>query len=153
MAKARPPAQQQATKQATEELLRQATVLEKLKILYDPNVIRTRVELEEKIAQAKHRVTEDMRREKELIGVADVERLARDLHEQIDAMVAIARRHADDAGRHQRIADDLAALYVARAAAHGCTFEAVRVRELLAMDIELNAQGLEVWLDRSSKAA
>src|SRR5215831_13537469 len=61
--------------------------------------------------------------------VTGVERLARDLHEQIDAMVAIAR-----------------------AAAHGCAFGAGRVRELLLMDIELNAQGLEVWLDRSATA-
>jgi glyoxylase-like metal-dependent hydrolase (beta-lactamase superfamily II) len=84
--------------------------------------------------------------------VTGVERLARDLHEQIDAMVAIARAHAADASRHQRIADALAELYVARAAAHGCAFGAGRVRELLAMDIELNAQGLEVWLDRSAAA-
>jgi glyoxylase-like metal-dependent hydrolase (beta-lactamase superfamily II) len=84
--------------------------------------------------------------------VTDVERLARDLHAQIDAMVAIARRHAGDPERHRRIADDLAALYIARAAAHGCDFDAARVRDLLAMDIELNAQGLEVWLDRRKAA-
>jgi len=83
--------------------------------------------------------------------VGEVPRLARDLDEQIDAMVAIARRHATDgATRHARIAADLAELYCARAAAHGCTFGAERVRELLAMDIELNAQGLEVWLDRAA---
>ena len=80
--------------------------------------------------------------------VGHVERLARDLFEQIDAMVAIARSHAGDAERHARIAADLAHLYIARAQAHGCAFGAERVRELLAMDIELNAQGLEVWLDR-----
>ena len=81
--------------------------------------------------------------------VTDVERLAGDLHEQIDAMVAIARAHDGEADRHAQIADDLAELYVARTRAHGCTFTPEHVRELLAMDIELNAQGLEVWLDRS----
>jgi hypothetical protein len=80
--------------------------------------------------------------------VTDVERLAGDLHEQIDAMVAIARGHANDAERHARITGDLADLYVRRVRDHGCAFGADRVRELLAMDIELNAQGLEVWLDR-----
>jgi len=83
--------------------------------------------------------------------VSDLERLARDLHEQIDAMVAIARTHAGAADRHARIAADLADLFIARAQAHGCTFGAERVRELLAMDIELNTQGLEVWLDRPSR--
>lgn len=85
--------------------------------------------------------------------VTGVPRLARDLLEQIDAMVAIARAHgADaDADRHARIADDLAALYLARARAHGCALDPARVRELLAVDIELNAQGLEVWLDKQSK--
>jgi glyoxylase-like metal-dependent hydrolase (beta-lactamase superfamily II) len=81
--------------------------------------------------------------------VTDVERLARDLHAQIDAMVAIARAHAGRADRHVRIMADLAELFIARAAAHECAFGPERVHELLAMDIELNAQGLEVWLDRN----
>lgn len=80
--------------------------------------------------------------------VGDVEKLAQDLYEQIDAMVAIARRHATDSDRHARIAADLADLYLGRAHDHGCTLPAETMRELLAMDIELNAQGLEVWLDR-----
>jgi glyoxylase-like metal-dependent hydrolase (beta-lactamase superfamily II) len=83
--------------------------------------------------------------------VTDVPRLVQDLFEQIDAMVAIARKHAVDADRHARIADDLAVLFTARAQAHGCAFDAAQVRELLAMDIELNTQGLEVWLDKQSK--
>ena len=80
--------------------------------------------------------------------VTDVERLARDLTEQIDAMVRIALAHAADADRHAAIMTALADLYVSRARAHGCTFDAAHVRGLLAMDIELNAQGLEVWLDK-----
>ena len=80
--------------------------------------------------------------------VTDVGRLARDLSGQIDAMVQIALAHAADADRDAAITTALADLYVSRASAHGCTFDAVRVRELLAMDIALNAQGLEVWLDK-----
>ncbi len=79
--------------------------------------------------------------------VIGVEKLARDLFVQIDAMVAIARAHASDVSRHVRITDALADLYISRAQEHGCKFDAVRIRELLAMDIELNAQGLEVWLE------
>ena len=84
--------------------------------------------------------------------VGDVERLARDLHEQIDAMVAIARKHTHEFDRHARIAEDLAQMFIGRARDHGCAFDAARVRELLAMDIELNTQGLEVWLDRQKAA-
>ena len=78
--------------------------------------------------------------------VTDVERLAHDLFEQIDAMVDIALAHAADADRHAHIMASLTQLYISRARAHGCAFDDTRVRELLAMDIELNAQGLEVWL-------
>jgi glyoxylase-like metal-dependent hydrolase (beta-lactamase superfamily II) len=84
--------------------------------------------------------------------VTDVPRLAQDLYTQIDAMVAIAGAHAADADPHARIADDLADLYTSRAQAHGCTFDAAQVRELLAMDIELNTQGLEVWLDKQNRS-
>jgi glyoxylase-like metal-dependent hydrolase (beta-lactamase superfamily II) len=80
--------------------------------------------------------------------VGDVPRLAEDLHTQIDAMVAIARAHAAAPARHARIVEDLAALYVARALEHGCAMTPAQIRELLVMDIELNAQGLEVWLER-----
>ena len=83
--------------------------------------------------------------------VTEVSRLADDLHEQIDAMVAVARKHADDPLRHASITADLANLYTSRAQAHGCELSATQVHELLAMDIELNAQGLEVWLDKQSR--
>jgi glyoxylase-like metal-dependent hydrolase (beta-lactamase superfamily II) len=83
--------------------------------------------------------------------VTEVERLARDLHEQIDAMVAIARAHANDPDRHERIMEHLAQLYISRVRTHGCTLDDAGIRDVLVMDIELNAQGLEVWLDRPSR--
>ena len=80
--------------------------------------------------------------------------LAQALFAQIDAMVAIARAQAGLAGeaRHAAICADLAELYAARAADHGCRQSRAEVIELLAMDIELNAQGLGVWLDREARA-
>ncbi|KRA76587.1 MBL fold metallo-hydrolase [Lysobacter sp. Root667] len=82
--------------------------------------------------------------------VGDVARLADDLLAQIDAMVALARAADGHADRHARLVASLGELYVARAAAHGSAMDAGQVRALLAVDIELNAQGLEVWLDRAS---
>jgi len=83
--------------------------------------------------------------------IGDVARLGAELIEQIAAMTAISRAVDGLADRHERIRTGLADLYVARAAAHGCELPEVRVRELLAMDIELNAQGLGIWLDRGRR--
>lgn len=80
--------------------------------------------------------------------VDDVRRLATMLLEQLDAMVDLAHRvrHADD--RHAALMQGLEAIYLDRLARHGCTMPADRIRELLAMDLELNAQGIVIWLDR-----
>ena len=80
--------------------------------------------------------------------VEHVPRLAADLHEQIDAMVAIARRHAGDADREARIAADFRELYVGRAIAHGVALSTDAIDKLLKIDIRLNAQGVTVWLGR-----
>ncbi len=80
--------------------------------------------------------------------VENVERLAGDLHQQIDAMVALALATKHDSRRHEKLIGALTDLYARRAAAHGCTQSRDELVTLLGMDIELNAQGLEVWLDR-----
>ena len=85
--------------------------------------------------------------------VTDVPRLAAELIEQVDQLVALAQAADGHADRHERLVESLHALFAARAAAHGCTLGAAQVRELLALDAELNAQGLEVWLDRARTAA
>jgi glyoxylase-like metal-dependent hydrolase (beta-lactamase superfamily II) len=80
--------------------------------------------------------------------VEDIERLAADLHVQIDAMVALARAAHGRPDRHAVLVESLTDLYAARAEAHGWLHGREALRRLLGMDIELNAQGLEVWLDR-----
>ncbi len=77
-----------------------------------------------------------------------VERLAADLHAQIDAMVALARGAHGRPDRHAELVESLTGLYATRAEAHGWQQGREMLRQLLGMDIELNAQGLEVWLDR-----
>ncbi|WP_329743251.1 MBL fold metallo-hydrolase [Dyella sp. A6] len=81
--------------------------------------------------------------------VEDVERLAGDLHTQIDAMVGIARATDGRPDRHAALLEALTDLYAGRAAAHGWTGGREALHTLLVMDIELNAQGLEVWLDQT----
>ncbi len=83
--------------------------------------------------------------------VEDAARLAGDLHEQIDAMVAIGRQCAALPERHRALVDALNALYVAHARRHDATLSDAEVLRVLQMDIELNAQGLECWLDRDKR--
>jgi lactam utilization protein B len=86
--------------------------------------------------------------------VAPPARLAVDLVEQIDAMVAIAVAANTLSGhaRHAALCAGLEQLYADRAQAHGCLLQRAEVVAILAMDIELNAQGLGVWLDREARA-
>lgn len=84
--------------------------------------------------------------------VEPVERLASDLHRQIDAMVELAKEADRQDDRHAWLTAALADLYATRALAHGWHGTRERLLELLGTDIELNAQGLEVWLDRQAKA-
>ena len=80
--------------------------------------------------------------------VRDVPRLGALLFELLDAMVAIGRAQAADTGRHQRMKAALTDLYAGSLKSHGCPMTPTRIAELLAVDIELNAQGMAAWLDR-----
>ncbi|MES2100992.1 MAG: MBL fold metallo-hydrolase [Pseudomonadota bacterium] len=80
--------------------------------------------------------------------VADVPRLASLLFTQLDAMVALALKLPDDAHRHAALMDGFIAIHMPSLAAHGSPLTEARVRELLALDNELNAQGIAVWLNR-----
>jgi glyoxylase-like metal-dependent hydrolase (beta-lactamase superfamily II) len=82
--------------------------------------------------------------------VDDVQRLAATFLEQLDEIVALGRRLRAAPARHAALKQELMALYLARLSRHGCTFAPSRVEELLAMDIELNAQGIGIWLDRET---
>lgn len=84
--------------------------------------------------------------------VTDVPRLAADLHRLIDAHVAIAERHAAAGDvRTALIERDVWALVGEEAQRQGWTLPETEWRALLALDVELNAQGLDVWLDTRGK--
>ncbi|MEN5116687.1 MBL fold metallo-hydrolase [Luteimonas sp. TWI662] len=82
--------------------------------------------------------------------VTDCQQLGSDLIAQVDEMAALARALARDPDRHGHLVEALTRLYVKRAQRHGVTDAASRVPRLLAMDIELNAQGLGDWLRRDA---
>lgn len=83
--------------------------------------------------------------------VDDVPRLGALLLEQLDAMVALAQRVQNAPDRHAALMRGLEAIYLERLARHGCKRPVDEVRQLLAMDLELNAQGIAIWLDRGQR--
>ena len=85
--------------------------------------------------------------------VTDIARLGADLHRLIDAHLVVAERERD-AGpeRGVRILTGLWALMDAEATRQGWRLNADQRRAVLGMDIELNAQGLDYWLDQNPPA-
>jgi glyoxylase-like metal-dependent hydrolase (beta-lactamase superfamily II) len=79
--------------------------------------------------------------------VRDIARLGADLHRLIDAHVGLACAHRDaGAMRHERLKAGLEALLSAEAERQGWRLHRDQVLALFATDIELNAQGLALWL-------
>ena len=80
--------------------------------------------------------------------VGNVQRLASQMHAGIDAYVAMARRHEHDDNQSAALRESLLDLYAEQLEGHGYGGDRGMMREVLGIDIELNAQGLEVWLKR-----
>jgi glyoxylase-like metal-dependent hydrolase (beta-lactamase superfamily II) len=80
--------------------------------------------------------------------VTDVPRLATLMLGLLDEMVALslAQRHVAD--RHEALKRGMLDLFHASLTKHGCAFDRATVARLLEIDIELNAQGIAVWLDK-----
>jgi glyoxylase-like metal-dependent hydrolase (beta-lactamase superfamily II) len=83
--------------------------------------------------------------------VGDVPRLAALFLAQLDEMVALARSLAKAPDRHAALKRGLAAIHLKSLRAHGVSLADERIRELLALDLELNAQGIGIWLDRTGR--
>lgn len=83
--------------------------------------------------------------------VGDLPRLQGDMHELIDRYVEMARTHADAGeSRHEILCEEMMQLMIGLLRDHGCTLPEARVRELLGPDVDLNVQGLAVWLDKAA---
>jgi glyoxylase-like metal-dependent hydrolase (beta-lactamase superfamily II) len=82
---------------------------------------------------------------------AEVEKLAQALYEQINAMEKLGRDADGKPDRHARLVEALTTLYLQRAREAQVPLDDAQVEQALAMDIELNAQGLACWLDRERR--
>lgn len=83
--------------------------------------------------------------------VRNLDRLAQQMHAGIDAYVAIAEQHEYKENRRQTMRDSLFEYYVAQLEEHGYQGDRDEIASVLSIDVELNAQGLDVWLERRKR--
>jgi len=83
--------------------------------------------------------------------VTDLERLAGDLHDDIEAYRRIALECATVTNRHKALEERMFDYLASRLTAHGYRGGNDAMRSVLGIDVDLNAQGLGVWLDRRQK--
>jgi glyoxylase-like metal-dependent hydrolase (beta-lactamase superfamily II) len=81
--------------------------------------------------------------------ITQLESQAQALHRMLDAFAALGQQLAG-AGeqRHARIKAGVEEIMLSALQAHGCQLPLEEISRLLAMDFELNAQGIGVWLDK-----
>lgn len=80
--------------------------------------------------------------------LTDLVAQAANLHRRLDALVAIAEQHAQAGeARHALVKQGVTDYLLGEIRAHGCTLPEAEIIEVLATDLELNAQGLEFWID------
>lgn len=82
--------------------------------------------------------------------VTDLNRLADDMHRGIDDFVEIASRHKAAEDRTNRIESDMFEYLYERMREHGVKADEARARAIVGMDVKLNTQGLEFWLDHGA---
>ena len=85
-------------------------------------------------------------------STADIQRLAGLLFEQLDAMVALGLSLHGAPDRHAALVAGLQAMLRLQLQRHGVGDIDAGIAGL-ALDVELNAQGLAIWLDRPANAA
>jgi glyoxylase-like metal-dependent hydrolase (beta-lactamase superfamily II) len=84
-------------------------------------------------------------------NVGNVPRLKKLFLSLLDGMVELAQGLRDSADRHEKLKAGLFELYLGSLRQHGCALSDAQIHSLLEMDLELNAQGIGVWLDREAK--
>lgn len=81
-------------------------------------------------------------------AVTQPEQLAVQFLSQVDAMVSTARALANEPNRHEQLKRAFADIYLHELRRCGSTQPEAFLRDILATDIELNAQGLGAWLNK-----
>jgi len=80
--------------------------------------------------------------------LGEVAKLGQQFLALLDEVEALGRSLLEAHDRHEALRKGLRALYTQSLRRHGSTLADETIAELLAIDIELNAQGMSVWLER-----
>ncbi|MFK7885505.1 MAG: MBL fold metallo-hydrolase [Gammaproteobacteria bacterium] len=83
--------------------------------------------------------------------VGNIPKLAQDLHRRLDAFVDIAKAHVETSNRAMAIARDMRNYLFRELKQHGVKDGVGQREAVVGSDIDLNAQGLDVWLHRLRK--
>ncbi len=85
--------------------------------------------------------------------VVPTEAVMGQLRRLLDGHQAVARAEAGGSDRERRILDGITRLIFDELRATGCTLPEQAVRDVIQMDLDLNAQGLVFWLDSGEAPA
>jgi hypothetical protein len=80
-----------------------------------------------------------------------VPRLADSMEHQLREFVRIGRAHAQSPRREALIRAEMSALWARLLREHGCALTPAQIEDVFGGDLDLNTQGLIVWLDRAGK--
>jgi glyoxylase-like metal-dependent hydrolase (beta-lactamase superfamily II) len=86
-------------------------------------------------------------------AVGDVARLGELLLTQLQDMTEAAFACPPGPARHETLKQAFLGIYARSLREHGCEWSEARIAEWLAIDIELNAQGIVIWADQQRKAS
>ncbi len=83
--------------------------------------------------------------------IKDLPRMAEMLHQSLDAYVELCKSVSAE-GRYEQLTAGLKQIYLNQLKQHGCALPRLEQEELLKLDLDINAQGLEIWMQRLEKA-
>ncbi len=83
--------------------------------------------------------------------IGDLSRMAEDLHRCLDAYVELSKTVTSD-NRYAQLQTGLKQIYLDQLKKHACDLPLTQQEELLSLDLDINAQGLEIWMQRQEKS-
>jgi glyoxylase-like metal-dependent hydrolase (beta-lactamase superfamily II) len=82
--------------------------------------------------------------------IENLQPMAEKLHSDLDAYVEICKSVSKE-NRYEQLVAGLKALYIEQLKLHECILPQEQQEKLLSLDLDINAQGLEVWMQRQEK--
>ncbi len=84
--------------------------------------------------------------------IDDLPRMAEQLHQGLDDYVELCKSVTAEE-RYEQLETGLLKIYLERLQQHECALPRDKQEELLSLDLGINAQGLEIWMQRQDKTA